>query len=302
MKINLNSIFSVFFVFAFGFICLIPTLKVNAKEDYNLTHKIRADETLNIKTQVQYLGSVIVDRAGQQENQSSLPLDVRAKISFDQRISGGNSSSPQAIRYYDQAVASIKAGKGQTDIALRETSRIVLARMKTEDTGDHQFQIAAIGSTLRQKEYELLKNPGDPLSYSVLFDKQKVKIGDKWKLTKDQLASLLSMNRIITSSATMMLKSVENDTAKIYIYGNVKGEVDDAISEQKIKGIAQLDLNENRVSALRLSIDEERRTGQVAPGFEGKIKFDARIEPTPENILLAKDLSLIHISEPTRPY
>ena len=295
MKKHQNSCISALFVLAIGFISLNQTAQLSAVEKYDLTHQIRADQTLNVTAQVQYLGSVIVDRAGQQENQSVLPLDVRGKIKFDQRMSGGSTTSPQAIRYYDKAVASIKAGKGSTDIALRDDNRIVLARMKTEEAGNNQFQIAGIGSTLRQKEYELLKNPGDPLSYATLFDKRQVKIGDKWKLGKGQLASLLSMNRIITSSATMMLKSVENDVAKIYIYGNVKGEVDDAISQQKIKGIAQLNVNEQRITALRLSIDEERRSGQVAPGFEGKIKFDARLEPTAENILLDKDrLAQLH--------
>ena len=301
MKKNLNSRIFVVLGCVIGFIGWILPNNVHAIEKYDLIHQVRSDETLAIKTQVQYLGNVIVDRAGQEENETVLPLDVRAKMNFDQRISSGSTQSPQAIRYYDLAMASIQAGKGKTEIKLRDANRIILARMKNQSRGSHEFQIASIGSTLRQKEYELLKNPGDPLSYANLFNKTGVEIGDKWKVKKEQLTSLLAMNRIISSSATMLLKSVEDNKAKIYIYGSVKGEIDDVISDQKIKGIAYLDLTEQRISALRLSIDEERRAGQVAPGFEGKVKFDARIQPTSENILISKDhLAKLHKGQKIR--
>ncbi|MEM9409662.1 MAG: hypothetical protein AAGA30_01025, partial [Planctomycetota bacterium] len=259
-----------------------------AEETFDLVHLEKEGQFINVKSQVQYMGSVIVDRAGEDENARVLPLDVRARFDFDQRISSASKNTPQAIRYFDKAHATIKAGKGKVDSNLHENNKLVLARLKSDNQGLTQFQIASIGDQLRQKEYELLKNPGDPLCFSELFDKKNVRIGQKWKAGKSELSGLLGLNRVITSSVTMMLKSVEDGVAKIYIYGNVKGEVHDAITEMKIKGIGRLDLQNQFLTALRLSLDEERRTGHVAPGFEGKVKLDTQLKPTTENILMTK--------------
>ena len=292
MKKNSTHIKNVYFSFGIAllfFVLNTTPSSIQADETYDLTHQVKADETLNIKSQVQYVGSVIVDGAGQDEDARVLPLDVRAQFDFDQRISAGSTTSPQAIRHFDKAYATISAGKGKTESKLDKSNHLVLARLKDTTEGTHQVQIASIGGILRQKEYELLKNPGDPLAYANLLDKKNVKVGEKWDLRDEQIIGLLTFNRIVSSSMKMMLKSVENNEAKIYIYGSVKGEVDDVIAEQKVKGIFQLDLNEKRVAALRLSIDEERRTGQVAPGFEGKIKLDTRITPTSENVMMRKE-------------
>lgn len=256
--------------------------------DYDLVCEVDSDSTLAVKTQLQYSGSVIVDSAGEEENARVLPLDVRARLEFDQRISASSATAPQAIRYFEQARAVIKAGKGQTETKLGEAKRLILARMKQESNGSHKVQIASIADTLSQQEYELLKNPGDPLALIPMFQKKNVSIGDKWKLEKDALADLLAINRVITSSVTMLLKSVDDNQAKVYIYGKAKGEVDDAISELQVKAIAILDLDQHLVTSLRMTIDEERRAGQFAPGFEGRIKLESRLEPTTENVMLSR--------------
>ena len=260
-----------------------------ADETYDLLHLVTPDQTLNVRSQVQYLGSVIVDRAGQAEDQQALPLDVRARFEFDQRISSGSVVSPQAIRYFENAEASIKAGTGRAESKLATSNQLVLARMKSDSGGSHHFQIASLDGMLSQKEYELLKNPGDPLAFTDLFQKKGVKVGDKWNIGKEQFISLLSINRVISHSVNMMLKSVDDNIAKVYVYGKVKGEVDDVITELKIKGIAQLDLEKQLVVGFRMSIDEQRRAGQLAPGFEGQVKLESQIKPTSGNIMMSKD-------------
>ena len=288
MKKNLSPIFqSSFQIFAIFLSCFGfgQIGQACADESYDLVHRVTDNETLNIRSQVQYLGSVIVDREDQQH---TLPLDVRARFDFDQRISSSSKVHPQAIRYFQSAEASIKAGKGRTASKLNKENKLVLARMKDLSDGGHDYQIAAIGGMLSQKEYELLKNPGDPLVYGDLFRQTDVAIGEQWKLEKSQLIGLLALNRIITNSVSMKLKSVQDNIAKIYIFGNVKGEVDDAITNMKVKGIARLDLEKELVVGLRMSIDEERRVGQLAPGFEGQVKLDFQIQPTAENIMMSK--------------
>ena len=274
---GISVVFLVFFCSAIG----LPA------QEYDLVHQFDSESTLRVQTQFQYSGSVIVDSAGNEENERALPLNVRASLKFDQRISSSSKRSPQAIRYFDEAKAQIEAGKGSTQADLSADKRLVIARM-TSESNNHAFEIASIDSKLTQKEYELLKTPGDSLAFANLFNKTGVKVGEKWKARKESIADLVAINRMITCDVSMMLKSVEKRTAKIYLYGELKGEVDDAITKMNVKGIALLNMDAKLVESFRMTIDEERRTGQLAPGFEGKIKLDSRISKTNDNPQLSK--------------
>ena len=285
---HFQSLFST--VLTLTFLCLTNLLGPSAclAQTYDLVHRFDSDTNLKVQTQLQYSGSVIVDQAGNEENEKALPLDVQASLIFDQRISSSSSTQPQAIRLFEKATANIKAGKGSTQVHLPKDKNLVIARIKHEPNENHVVQIASIENTLTQKEYELLKTPGDSLAYSNLFNKRNVKVGEKWQPAKALIADLVSVNRAITSDVSMMLKSVEKSLAKIYIYGRLRGEVDDAITDMNIKGIALLDLENRLVTSLRMTIDEERRSGQVAPGFEGKIKIDSRFSKTQAQPQLSK--------------
>ena len=288
MKKNINIPSTVFCWFTMSILLVTCTSDFLCAQTYDIVHQVQADQTLNVKTQIQYLGSVIADGAGEQANAKVVPLEVRGQFHFDQRISESSKSGPQAIRVFEKAAAEIKTGTERKDPQLENENRLLLARIK-DSSGDSELQIASIGGVLSQKEYELLKNPGDPLSFTTLFDKTDVEVGEKWPVEKEQLGGFLAYDRIVSSSCNLMVKSVESGMAKVYIFGKVRGQVDDARSEATIKGIAQFDLEKKMVTSIRLAIDEERRPGAFAPGFEGKIKIDTRIVPAAANPLLSKD-------------
>lgn len=289
MKKTINSLSRVFLCLVCTAIAAFASPTVQAQQTYDIVHQVQADQTLQIKTQVQYQGSVIADGAGQLENARVVPLDARGQLVFDQRISDSSSGDAQAIRYFETASATIKTGQARLESKLGENNRLLLSRIKTSEDGNQQFQVASIAGAIRQKEYELLKNPGDPLSFVNVFNKTGVKVGEKWEIGKPELASLLSYDRIVSNSVTMMLKAVESNIAKVYIFGKAKGEVDDVQSEVTVKAIAQFDLTQKLVSSIRISIDEERRPGAFAPGFEGKIKLDTQVARAVPNANLSKE-------------
>ena len=288
MKKTINSWNRVFSCLVCSALSVLTLANAEAQTTYDIVHQVQADQTLNIRTQVQYQGSVIADAAGQQENSRVVPLDVRGQFVFDQRISDSSSSGAQAIRYFDTASATIKTGQTQSESVLQKDNKLVLSRIKSSKNGNQQFQVASIAGAIRQKEYELLKNPGDPLSYADIFNKTDIKIGEKWKVEKAQLASLLAYDRIVSSSVNMMLKSVEANLARVYIFGEAEGVVDDVQTDVTVKAIAQYDLNQKLVTSIRISMDEERRPGAFAPGFEGKVKLDTQIAKTTPNAMMSK--------------
>jgi len=74
-----------------------------------------------------------------------------------------------------------------------------------------------------------------------------------------------------------MLKTATRDEARIYLLGQVDATVDDAGTSMKVSAVFDIDRKSNQVTQVRLSIDENRQAGQVAPGFEGKSRVNIQL-------------------------
>lgn len=222
-------------------------------------------------------GSVVVDNT-EQEKTTSLPLDVDAKLTFFQRIAGDE----QTIRFFENASGKIKLENGSTNPSLNASNRLIVARLR--QAPGSLVEMASMDDVLEQSELELIQNPADPMTLPGVFNKAKVKEGDKWEPSKTALAKMLRVREINESSVKLLLKKVDSKTARVYIMGSLNAEVDDVMTQMEISGIALIDQNSKMLSNFKLSIRESRAPGQIAPGFEGKTKIDIRITDakTPE--------------------
>jgi hypothetical protein len=124
---------------------------------------------------------------------------------------------------------------------------------------------------------ELIRNPADPLSFVNLFSHKKVRLGDKWKVPSEVVADYLAVDRVYENDVQLLFKDFNRGIAKIYMVGSVKAEVDDVTTEIELNGIALIDVDNRHLTNLRTTINEKRRPGQVAPGFEGQTKIDVKM-------------------------
>ena len=253
-----------------------------------------------VRFQVEYYGDMIVDlsRDGSAEP-NVLPLDVGGVFEFDQQLSG-KAGAMQAVRYYTKAKANIETDKAHKASQLSEQNRYILSRIRTTNN-QNSFQIASIGSILQRSEYELLRNPCDPVALVGLVDQKNVEIGDLWEVNHEPLGRLLNIDHVITSDVQFKLKSADDNMALIHISGHVKGEIDDVITELDVAGVVQIDRETNRVKAVRININQQTDPGQIAPGFEGQIKLDMRIKPiTASKHLTREKLARVMTSDKIR--
>lgn len=238
--------------------------------------KIAGDRGIQqrVTARFEHNGTVVIAGPGLSEDQKQLPMKTVATMTYYQRLTG-TAKDPQAIRYFENATGNFNIEKGKVDSSVTQENRLVVARLKS--VPGQRLQMASVMNVLSQSEFELIKNPADPLTYKNLLEKKNVAIGDKWKIDNDALADFLSVDRILFNETQFLLKDVARNTARIYMLGKVDATIDDVATGLKISGIFDVDLSSGLVTDVRLNMNEIREVGQVAAGFEGKTKIDIRL-------------------------
>jgi hypothetical protein len=272
----------------------LPTV-ANADDSIDLNVRFQNGNQCRVTANYEHSGNVIVLTDDESETEQidvekkakSLPLTVRGQMAYFQRTS----SPEQAIRFYEVAQADIKLEKGSAQPNLSKVNRLIIARLKAES--GEQLEMASISDTLDQSELDLIQNRADPLTLPRLLSKSKIKQGSKWEPANDDLAKFLGVLKVNESTLQILLKKVDDRTARLHLMGSVNADVDDVTTQMDITGIALVDRKTQMISSLKLGIQETRNPGQIAPGFEGQTRIDLRFAPdaeTPElsNSAIAK--------------
>jgi len=262
--------------FIFTAIASAETFNIEVATDRGIQQRVEA--------RFEHEGKVVVAHGGQIKNQKQLPMDTVASMTYYQRLTGSE-KDPQAIRYFENSKGNFNIEKGKVNSSVSKENRMVVARLKS--VPGQRLQMASVMDTLSQSEFELIKNPADPLTYAKLLRQKNVKISGKWKPGNDALADFLSVDRILFNETQLLLKNVVQNKARIYMLGEVDATIDDVGTALKISGIFDIDLTSKTVTDVRVNIDEVREAGQVAAGFQGKSKIDIR---------LTRDTSCDHLS------
>ena len=250
----------------FTAIASAKTFEVEVATDRGIQQRVEA--------RFEHDGKVTVASGAQTEEQKRLPMNTVAVMTYYQRLTGSE-KDPQAIRYFENSKGNFNIEKGKVNSSVSGNNRMVVARLKS--VPGQRLQMASVMDTLSQSEFELIKNPADPLTYANLLNKKSVKIGGKWKTDNNALADFLAVDRILFNETQLLLKDVVRNKARIYMLGKVDATIDDVATGLKISGIFDVDLVTKSVTDVRLNINEVREAGQVAAGFEGKSKVDIRL-------------------------
>jgi hypothetical protein len=246
---------------------------VSADESYDLSIQLPKTSQIQVSANISHSGEVVLLEEDEKKEAKLrfLKLDVAGKLNYFQRELGTN----QAIRSYDKAEAKIKIEKAETTSKLSAKNDTVIARLKPG--AGTNVEIASIKSTLLQSELELIDSPADPLTHAGLLNKKQIKTGDEWTPKSDALAKFLNVRQVTKSDVELHAKKVDADSARLYLKGSLTAEVGDVETEMKVSGIVIVDMKKRLVSTLKMSIEEKRGQGQIAPGFDGQTIIDIRI-------------------------
>ncbi len=231
----------------------------------------------HVDTKIQYYGMILLDGDPESGESETVPIDVRARFTYDQQLSAV-APSPQATRYYQTANATIKRGEETLQSDLSGTSSYVVHRIKTDRTNAQKYQAAGIGFVLTQSQYELLRNPGDSLALLGLLERTNPKVGDEWTLDDDALARLTAVDRIIEHNVQAKIKSIDRNRAIVYLSGHATADLEDVESELDVMASVTIDIQEQSCVSLRMNLNQTTPAGQLQPGFDGQIKLDVTLQ------------------------
>lgn len=276
MKIFNGLLFNAAKTLVFAMILGLYCQPVRAQDPVDIVVEYEKGSLHDVNAQYEHKGVVIVNSPVQDEVAKSLPLEVSAKLDFAQR-STENPGALQAIRYYRKSKAKIQIDNNTTESKLADENRLVVVRLQSDSA--QRLQLASISDAFKQAELDLVRNPADPLAFPNMFTRKNIRLGDKWKASSEAVADFLAVDQVYENDLVLLFKDFDKGIAKIYLAGSVKAEVDDVTTEIELNGIALIDVTNQQLTALRATINENRRPGQVAPGFDGQTKIDVKMTP-----------------------
>ncbi|MEZ6093587.1 MAG: hypothetical protein R3C03_05020 [Pirellulaceae bacterium] len=226
--------------------------------------------TVSCRSQIEFQGQVTLYSV-ENNSTSGLPLSVRSVQAFDQiTIDDTN-----ALRKYATATAKISIDGKESDNELSETNRQIALRVNDAEF-NRPVQYFSTGGMLKQAERDLLLTPADLISVQYVVEHSTFKEGEEWKPEDRAVQAFLSLDNVIENKLKVSVKEITDNVAKLYITGDATGEVDGSQTALRVVAVCLVDLENQFVSAFRGTLNENRSPSQLAPGFVGAIKIDAK--------------------------
>ena len=236
----------------------------------------------NVQIQTEYDGTVVVqhqDAEKEQELETTLPIQVRAMLRYEQKVL----SQRHSIRNYQTATSEITIDENQRQAGLADSNRTVGVYLGEGRTAfPKPILYSSEVDILKQAELELISTPFDYVALSGFFSRDDAEIGQAWQPQDQHVANVLAIDLIYTNDVQITVKSATPQQTKLYITGKATGSVDGEDVSFELSGVTLIDNQTDKVKALRVTINESRVAGQIAPGFVGSVKIDLRAQPKNE--------------------
>ncbi len=198
--------------------------------------------------------------------EKALKLVVDARFEYSERRlagTGREAQSLRAIRHYDQAKTSIQAGDQYSNLALRNSQRLIVAHGQLDG-----LELFSPSGPLTYGELELLHLPGDSLAVLGLLPDSTVEVGETWKPAGWVVPLLTGVDAVEKGELTCKLDSVKPGEALVSFAGDITGATEGAASSVRVDGRLFYDREQKFVSRVELTQSEKRAIGAVSPGLD----------------------------------
>lgn len=203
------------------------------------------------------------------------PVELTARLEYlQQQIEPGRAARRYTTALLDGAPA------------LREDRRLVVTELT--DAGPTTF---AIDGPLRRAEADLLQLAADPLVLNRLLPTGVPAEGKQWTIDKQTAAQLVAIAEPTLGDLSAVMTDLTASHARFRFAGAVHGRADGAETRVDLRGVALIDLRENRITRLNLALQEERATGPATPALDAGMKLNLAIDKAgPEQALTSDEL------------
>ncbi len=224
-----------------------------------------------------------------------LALKVETRFDFGERVIklDDKGQARRAVRRVVQAASAINGEIRAAGAVLRPEVALLVAEPR-----DKGVVVFSPGGPLTRSELEVVQGAGDPLLLSRLLPGKAVAKGEHWRVSDDAARCLSGYDALAVNSLQATLETVNADTAKIRLSGEVRGAVLGGEGAINCEGLCIFDRKSEKIVEMTVKRAEVRKPGPVEAGLDLK----STLSVTRRAIAVPKALSDAVISAvPTDP-
>jgi len=270
-------------------------------ETYRLQSSLAPGRSTHVTAHIEVTGKL---RVPGKDRLSELPLRVAGDLSYlETMLSTDALAQRRSARVYDKAEAVIEIAQGEVKPRLHPERRRIVAEVV-----DGRGRLYCPDGPLTRDQLDLIQVVGDTLTVPHLLPAEEVRVGQRWRHSREGMQALLGLDACASSEVFSTLDEVGDGIGRISLEGRVDGAAAGVSTELEVKARYHFDLKRERITALNLAVRETRDIGHVAPGMDVVAKLRLRLTPSEAAVdqdLLAggdrepedKQLRLVHQSD-----
>ena len=174
-------------------------------------------------------------------------------------------SAARVARWVGQAASAVNGEVRPLPTDLRPEVRLIVAERRNGAVVAY-----SPAGPLTRSELEVVEGDGDPLLLAALLPTKAVEVGTRYVVEFEGARALSGYDALATNRLEGTVASLDADTAKITLKGEVRGAARGGEGVMRFDGELTFDRKLNRVQRLSLGRSETRKAGPVEAGLEFK--------------------------------
>lgn len=249
---------------ACGFALLLGSASQAATDSIDLT-PIASEKTQHVKVVYEATGKLFSQQAGDKKPQEH-PLKAIGNFLYEERVL--DHKSGRSIRYFELAESDFEVDGRANSSRIRDDLRwIVVDPNELED-----MYVCPTGALSRQ-ELDLVEFPGASGLIDRLLPESEQEVDGTWKHDDTLLALIFNLDAVTVNDVESKLVKVEDDTAYITISGSMVGAIKGVVTEIKLNGKYNFDVQSSTINWVAFGIEEQREIGASTPGLNVKARL-----------------------------
>lgn len=245
------------------------------KDTWTLESARAKDSVDRVEASLEVAGKLKV--IGDSDKTETLQLNVLANLKYDERsleVPLSPAATRRAVRYYDQAAASIKIEETATQPTLRSERRLIAV-----EADPTKATLFSPRGPLTADELDLIDLQANTLLLDRLLPPRPVAVGDSWDHSKELMALLLGLDAVKTAKVQSTLSSTKGGAALAEMSGTVEGAVGGIATQIALRAKYQYHLTLHRVTWFGMVIQEKRAVGHIGSGLDVVARLQIKITP-----------------------
>ncbi|MCP4194691.1 MAG: hypothetical protein GY768_29155 [Planctomycetaceae bacterium] len=248
-----------------GGLVLLSAVSLQAAADsVDLTPAV-STETHQVKVVYEVSGRLFSQSSGAQKPKQH-PLKAIGNFLYEERVL--DQTTGRSIRYFEQAQSDFQVDGRSNSSQLRDESRWIVV-----DPNELEDMFVSPAGALSRNELELIEFPGLSSLIERLLPQSEQKLNDTWKHDDTLLALLFNLDAVTVNDVQSELVKLEDETAYMTLKGSLIGTVKGVVTEVKLAGKYNFDVQSALINWVAFSIEEQREIGASTPGLNVKARL-----------------------------